>query len=127
MGQPVLTAAPTLSIAVVLTTAMAIATLPAEMPRRAAKLALVGAVIAVAAVALQGTHLRVNFTGSMPIGIYLLSRLPHDDVKRGMLVAACAPSRAAEIGDQRGYLAVGPCADRTELLLKFVVAIAGDG
>jgi conjugative transfer signal peptidase TraF len=62
----------------------------------------------------------------MPIDIYFLSPLPPDGVKRGMLVATCAPAPAAEMGRQRGYLGMGPCADDTELLLKYVAAIGGD-
>lgn len=62
----------------------------------------------------------------MPIGIYLLSPLPRDGVKRGMFVAACAPARAKEIGVRRGYLARGPCANGTELLLKSVAAVTHD-
>jgi conjugative transfer signal peptidase TraF len=126
MGQPILTATIALAIAVIFTAAIAIVTLTTETLSRAVKLVGVAAVIAFTVVALQRADLRINFTGSMPIGIYLLSQLPPDGMKRGTIVAACAPSRAAEIGHQRGYLAAGPCADRTELLLKFVVAIAGD-
>ena len=111
MGQPVLTATLALAIAVIFTAAIAIVTLAAETLSRAVKLIVVGAVIAFAVVALQRADLRINFTGSMPIGIYLLLPLPPDGVKRGMLVAACAPARAAEIGRRRGYLARGPCAD----------------
>lgn len=126
MGQPVLTVTLALAIAVIFTAAIAIATLATETVSRAVRLIGVVAVTAFAVVALQRANLRVNFTRSVPIGIYLLLPLQPYGVKRGMLVAACAPLRAAEIGRQRDYLAPGPCADRTELLLKFVVAIAGD-
>jgi conjugative transfer signal peptidase TraF len=126
VGQPILTATLALAIAVIFTAAIAIAALATETVSRAARLIGVVVVTAFAVVALQRANLRVNFTGSVPIGIYLLLPLQPYGVKRGMLVAACAPLRAAEIGRQRDYLAPGPCADRTELLLKFVVAIAGD-
>jgi conjugative transfer signal peptidase TraF len=126
MGQPVLTATLALAIAVILTAAIAIVTLAADIPSRAVTLIGVVAVIAFAVVALQRINLRINFTGSMPIGVYMLLPLQPDGVKRGMLVAACAPSRAAETGHERGYLAPGPCAGGTELLLKSVVALAGD-
>jgi len=126
MGQPVLMATLTLAITIIFTAGIAIVTLAAKTVTRAVMLVGVVAVIAFAVVALQRADLRINFTGSMPVGIYSLSPLPPAAAKRGMIVAACAPSRAAEIGRQRGYLAAGPCADRTELLLKLVVAIAGD-
>jgi conjugative transfer signal peptidase TraF len=126
MGQPVLTATLAVAIAIILTAAIAAVTSAFDTLSRALKFVGVVALIAFAVVALQRANLRINFTGSMPIGIYYLSPLPLDGVKRGMLVAACAPSRAAEIGRQRGYLGAGPCAGDRELLLKSVAAIAGD-
>jgi hypothetical protein len=47
-------------------------------------------------------HLRFNFTSSMAVGIYRLVPLPKNGVRRGMLVAACAPPDAAELGRRRG-------------------------
>jgi conjugative transfer signal peptidase TraF len=126
MGQPVLTATLAVAIAVIFTAAIAVVTSASETLSRVVNFLGVVALIAFAVVALQRANLRINFTGSMPIGIYSVSALPLDGVKRGMLVAACAPSRAAEIGRQRGYLGAGPCAGNTELLLKSVAAIAGD-
>jgi conjugative transfer signal peptidase TraF len=127
VGQPILTATIAVTIAVIFTAAIAIATLATKTVSRAVRLIGVVAVTAFAVVALQRANLRVNFTGSVPIGIYLLLPLQPYGVKRGMLVAACAPIRAAEIGRQRGYLGAGRCAGDTELLLKYVRAIAGDG
>ena len=127
MSQPILTATLALAIAVIFTAAIAIVTLAAETLSRAVKLIGVVAVTAFAVVALQRANLRINFTDSVPIGIYLLLPLQPNGVKRGMLVAACAPVRAAEIGRQRGYLGAGRCAGDTELLLKYVRAMAGDG
>jgi conjugative transfer signal peptidase TraF len=71
-------------------------------------------------------HLRFNVTSSMAVGIYRLVPLPKNGVRRGMLVAACAPPDAAELGRRRGYLASGPCVSDTESLLKVIVAGAGD-
>jgi conjugative transfer signal peptidase TraF len=122
MGQPVLMATLALAIAAVLTAAIAIGTSADRRASRVVRLSVASALIAVAAVALEHEHLRINFTDSMPIGIYLLSPFRPDRVKRGMLVAACPPARAANIGRQRGYLAAGPCVNDTELVLK---AIAG--
>jgi conjugative transfer signal peptidase TraF len=126
MSQPILMAMLALTIATILSAAIAIVAAAHKRAARAIKLTAIAAVIAIAVVVLHGARLRINFTSSMPIGVYSLTPLPADGVERGMLVAACAPLRAAEIGRQRDYLAPGPCADRTELLLKFVVAIAGD-
>lgn len=71
-------------------------------------------------------HLHFNFTSSVPLGIYRLLPVPRNVIQRGMLVAVCAPSQAAELGRRRAYLASGPCHGDTELLLKFVAAAAGD-
>lgn len=96
------------------------------MPIRAFKLTLLGVVIALAALALQHASLRINVTGSMPIGVYLISPLSADAVERGMLVAACPPITAQKVGRERGYFAAGPCAGDAEQLLKVVAAVAGD-
>lgn len=127
MGQPILTATLALAMAFIFTAAIAIVTLATKTLSRAMNLTVAGAVIGLTALALQRADLRMNFTNSMPVGIYELSPLPPDGATRGMLVATCAPTPAAEMGRQRGYLGVGPCADDTELLLKYVMAIGGDG
>jgi conjugative transfer signal peptidase TraF len=126
MGQPALIALLALAIAVTLTAAIAFVTLTHERALRAIELYAGATVIATGIVVLESANLRVNFTASMPIGIYALSRLPPGGVKRGMLVAACAPTSAATEGRQRGYLSAGPCADDTELLLKSIAATSGD-
>jgi conjugative transfer signal peptidase TraF len=126
VSQPLLTTTLALAIAIALTAATAIVTSATETPGRAIKLTVLIVIVAFAVVALQRADLRINFTGSMPIGIYRLSPLRHKGVKRGMLVALCPPARAAKIGRERGYLAMGPCADSAELLLKFIAAVAGD-
>ncbi len=127
MSQPVLTATLAFVIAVTLTTALATVTSVDQRAIRAVRLTVVTASIAVAAVALEHARLRINFTGSMPIGMYLLEPTPADgDLPPGTLVAACAPRIAAELGKRRGYLAAGRCAAGTELLLKMIVAVSGD-
>jgi conjugative transfer signal peptidase TraF len=70
--------------------------------------------------------LRLNVTASMPLGIYRLAPIPQPGLRRGTLVAACAPLKAAQLGRRRAYLSGGRCAGDTEPLLKTVVAIAGD-
>ena len=68
--------------------------------------AYVAAVVVVGYVVVT-LHLRFNFTSSMPRGIYRLVPLQKDGVRRGMLVAACAPHDAATMGRRRGYLSQG--------------------
>ena len=126
MSQPVAIATLALAIAAVLTAAAAIVTLATEVPNRAIKATVLGAIVAIAVITLQRADLRINFTSSMPTGIYLLAPMPHNGVKRGMLVVVCAPARAAVTGLRRGYLARGPCINNTEPLLKSIAAIAGD-
>jgi conjugative transfer signal peptidase TraF len=82
--------------------------------------------IGAGACAIVEIGLRINFTPSMPLGIYRLTRLPSDRIQRGMLVAVCAPLNASELGRRRGYLAAGACPADTEPLLKTVAAVAGD-
>jgi len=93
---------------------------------RVLRLCLIIAVVVVIAHTIVALDLRFNFTPSMPLGIYRLAPVPRSGVKPGMFVAACAPLVAAELGRHRGYLATGPCPADSELLLKTVVAIAGD-
>jgi len=127
MGQPVLMATLAFTIALMLTAAIAIATVVAERLSRAMNLTVLAAFITVAAVAIQRAELRINFTGSMPIGIYLLSPLAADGLKRGMLVAACATTAASEIGRHRGYLTTGPCTGDSERLLRLGTIRASRG
>ena len=67
MSQPAFIAFVTFAIAVVLTVAVAIVTFADEQRMRAVRFTMLSVVIGVAAVALQRAHLRINFTGSMPI------------------------------------------------------------
>ncbi|MBC5825546.1 MAG: conjugative transfer signal peptidase TraF [Candidatus Eremiobacteraeota bacterium] len=69
--------------------------------------------------------LRVNFTESMPQGLYKVVVLSRR-LNRGDLVSVCAPSSAATLGRQRGYLATGECVGGSEPLLKIVAALSGD-
>ena len=93
---------------------------------RVVALAATAATIVAAVIAIFGGDIRVNFTPSMPLGIYRLEPLPTSGVVRGMFVAVCVPTNAADLGRRRGYLSVGPCPDDTEPLLKTVVGIPGD-
>ena len=93
--------------------------------RAAALVAFTAMIVACAFVAF-GSRLRINFTPSMPLGIYRLESLPTNGVGRGMVVEVCAPDKAAALGRRRGYLAAGPCPHDTEPLLKIVAGVPGD-
>lgn len=126
MSQPEIV----LSFAVAFSTAIAalIARLTSVGGRaaRAVALAAATAMLGASAFAIVGSGLRVNFTASMPLGIYRLEPLPATGVARGMLVAVCAPNDAADLGRRRGYLSTGPCPQDTEPLLKTVAGVPGD-
>jgi|HubBroStandDraft_1064217.scaffolds.fasta_scaffold385415_2 conjugative transfer signal peptidase TraF len=93
---------------------------------RAVALAAAAAMVGAGAYAIFGSGLRVNFTPSMPLGIYQLEPLPTSGVARGVIVAVCAPDEAAGLGRNRGYLSSGPCPHDTEQLLKVVAGVPGD-
>ena len=119
-----------LSIALVFSAIMTalIARFVSVYARRARVVALTAtaATIVAAAIAIFGGDLRVNFTPSMPLGIYRLEPLPTSGVERGIFVAVCAPPDAADLGRRRGYLSSGPCPRDTEPLLKAVAGVPGD-
>jgi conjugative transfer signal peptidase TraF len=70
---------------------------------------------------------RFNLTPSIPVGIYRLTpALPTSRLSSGMLVAVCAPLKAAELGRRRGYLEKGACPADAEPLLKMVAGVADD-
>lgn len=69
------------------------------------------------------SNVYVNFTRSLPIGIYRrVSGVP----TRGDLVVACLPKSAAEFARDRGYLWRGSCPGRVAAIGKVVLALAGD-
>jgi conjugative transfer signal peptidase TraF len=70
--------------------------------------------------------LKLNLSASMPPGIYRFAVVSPREIRRGMIVAVCAPSGAAQLGRRRGYVSSGECAENSEPLLKMVAAIAGD-
>jgi len=93
---------------------------------RSIRFALICTVIATFVAIVLIIGLRLNFTASMPLGIYRIDHVAPSAIQRGMLVAVCAPVGAAEQGRRRGYLATGTCSGDSEPLLKTVAAIAGD-
>ena len=67
---------------------------------------------------------RLNLTGSLPVGLYVISpSLP----VRGALVLACLPAKVAVFAKARGYVPPGvQCPRGVSAVGKPVVAIAGD-
>src|SRR4051812_7287753 len=66
---------------------------------------------------------RLNMTGSIPPGLYRVTRGP---VTRGNTVLACLPSKVAAFARARGYVPPGSCADGSAPVGKIVAAITGD-
>lgn len=73
-----------------------------------------------------GAGLRMNVSGSIPIGLYhVVGEVSH--VKRGELVLACLPEDVAEFAHSRGYVPRGGrCPGDLSPVGKFVMAIPGD-
>ena len=67
-------------------------------------------VTALAAAAFVGIgwreHLRLNLTGSMPIGFWRIESV-HGAPERGQVVAVCLPAASARLAVERGYVGVG--------------------
>jgi conjugative transfer signal peptidase TraF len=120
---------PILALAFSLVGVVAIAR-SALIKTRGARVAYVGTCVAgivFLGYAIVALDLRFNFTPSMPVGIYRLMPVsPKGEIPRGMVVSACAPLRAAELGRRRAYLAIGACPAHAEPLLKVVAAVPGD-
>ncbi len=126
MYQPELVLSFAATVAVVAT--VTIASIAFARKRTTRWLLLMALFAAITGVGVVATlcGLRFNFTPSMPLGIYRLSQLPQDAIKRQMLVAVCAPSSMVKLGRRRGYVSGGPCAGDAEPLLKTVAAVPGD-
>src|SRR2546422_628793 len=67
--------------------------------------------------------LRVNLSGSMPIGLYRVSSGPP---AKGVMVLACLPASVAMFARSRGYVPNGSCPGATAPIGKVVLATAGD-
>src|SRR5438094_2222234 len=66
---------------------------------------------------------RVNLSGSMPIGLYRVSSAPP---MRGAMVLACLPVNVAAFAKSRGYVPNGTCPGATAPIGKVVLAMVGD-
>src|SRR6266853_6090616 len=76
-----------------------------------------------AAVVTWVAGLRVNLSGSMPIGLYRVSTEP---AARGAMVLACLPMDVAVVARSRGYVPHGTCPGATAPIGKVVLAMVGD-
>ena len=81
--------------------------------------AAVGTAISLA----RASPLRVNFTGSLPRGLY---RTRGGALSRGAIVIACLPASVGNFARERGYLWRGNCPGNAAPVGKIVVAVAGD-
>jgi conjugative transfer signal peptidase TraF len=83
---------------------------------------LAGAMALLAAGRLAG--LRLNLTGSLPVGVYVTAK---GAPTRGALVLVCLPPRVAAFAHARGYVPRGgACPGGVVPIGKLVVAVAGD-
>jgi conjugative transfer signal peptidase TraF len=73
--------------------------------------------------AAHALNLRINWTSSMPLGLY---REVPARLERGGLVLICLPEKIARAGRQRRYLPLGDCPEGVSPIVKQIVAIAGD-
>jgi len=67
--------------------------------------------------------LRINWTASLPIGIYATEQ---PQLRRGAIVLVCLPPAITRDGFDRGYLPRGSCASDASAVGKVVAAIEGD-
>ena len=97
---------------------------PAGRSRRASRPAWwLGSPLALLAACWLG-GLRLNLTGSLPVGLYLASRAAP---VRGALVLACLPPEVAAFARERGYVPRGgACPGGVVPVGKPVLAISGD-
>ena len=81
--------------------------------------------VAAAAVVTVGASrsLRINFTRSLPRGIY---RVVDGPPSRGAIVIACIPSWAGRLARDRRYLWAGDCPGGVAPVGKTVAGVAGD-
>jgi conjugative transfer signal peptidase TraF len=83
----------------------------------------VAAALVVAASYVAQASLYVNFTRSLPSGLY---RRIGGAPARGDLVVACMPRHAGEFARRRGYVWRGDCPGAAAPVGKLILAIAGD-
>ena len=94
-----------------------------RLPAGAWKPLLILAVVLSVHAATYRSRLRVNWTESLPRGLY---RLTSDPLHRGALVVTCLEGEPARVALKRGYLRPGRCRSGVRPVLKIVAAIEGD-
>ena len=95
-------------------------------PSFAGTLVLCFAALTATLIVAAATGVRVNFTGSMPVGVYRQVAI-ESKLERGDLVLVCLPAPIAEFAHQRGYVPRGAhCSGELAPVGKFVMATAGD-
>lgn len=90
-------------------------------------LLLLGAVLALlagVAVSVRASGLRIQHTGSLPVGLY--RDVPGAHLVRGAIGVWCLPIETAQWARARGYVGQGPCPGDIEPLGKVVMALEGD-
>ena len=81
-------------------------------------------IVGLSAASLLG--LRVNLTGSIPVGMYHVVG-DATELHRGDVVLACLPARVAALAHARGYIpGGGHCEGGTAPIGKLVMALPGD-
>jgi len=95
-------------------------------PRRWSSAGLAALVVLLGAMLSVQGHVRINWTDSLPRGLYLVAPVPADGLARGQLVVACPPATYAAVGRAHHYLLLGKCAGGVAPLLKIVAARSGD-
>ena len=91
-------------------------------------LGVVLAFFAFVAMRIDALGLRVQHTGSLPIGIYQVigDAPPAQLLRRGAIGLWCLPVQSARWAAERGYLHPGRCPSGVEPLAKVVLATSGD-
>jgi conjugative transfer signal peptidase TraF len=67
--------------------------------------------------------IRLNLSGSIPLGLY---RIVDEPIFRGTVVLVCLPPHISEFARNRRYVPSGSCPDGSSPLGKTVAAIPGD-
>lgn len=80
-------------------------------------------IVLILGIAFWGFGFRLNWTVSLPRGIY---RIVPGPLQRDSLALICLPEAIARLGLERGYIAHGSCPGGVEQVGKRVVAMAGD-
>jgi len=98
----------------------------ARDPGRPKRVRIVLAIFASSALAVGAASafdLRVNWTESMPRGIY---QRMEPTLERGAWVAVCLDGAAADLARERGYVIDGSCASGLAPIFKRLVGVPGD-